>query len=347
MAAPAALTLRAGRGYGRQPVGAMTASPFAVAAVLERNRRVGERIARILAAAIDLQPVSCVDDAAALRDVVGPTTRLVACGEADIDRVGDWFCSIYPELRFLVWTSESPARVLQFAAGQPRLSSILGWPRFQSMPRAWELGMAARRLVLPATPAPDLPALLQWGATVVQWTPRTTVDRDRVVADVARIAADSGTDAKTAERVAALAHELLMNAMYDAPVDRDGQPRYAFDRGRDVVLEDAERPALRLITDGVLLAIEVRDPFGGLQRRHVVDGIARVLGAQSAASGSEIVDASHGGAGLGMARLYTDSVVLLADVVRGRSTRVVSMHDLSMSAREMRGVPGSLHYFCR
>lgn len=325
----------------------MTESPFALAAVLERNRRVGERIARILTASIGLQPVSCVDEPAALRHVVGPTTRLVACGEADIERVGDWFSSIYPELRFLVWTSEASARVLQIAARQPRLSNILGWPRFHSMPRAWELGMAARRLVLPGTPAPDVAELMQWGATAVQWTPRTTMDRDHVVADVSRIATDSGADAKTAERVAGLAHELLMNAMYDAPVDQDGQPRYALDRTRDVVLEDAERPVLRLITDGVLLALEAFDPFGGLQRRHLVDRIARVASARDAAAGHDLIDTSHGGAGLGMARLYTDSAVLLADVVRGRSTRVSSIHDLSVSPRELRGMPGSLHYFCR
>ena len=325
----------------------MTVSTFAVAAVLERNRRVGERIARIFKAAIGLQPVACVDQPEALRRVVGPTTRLVACGEADIDRVGDAFASIYPALRFLVWTSEAPARALEHAARQPRLSNILGWPRFHSMPRAWELGMAARRLVLAHEPAPDLSALMGWSATAVQWTPRTTMDRDQVVADVARVAADSGADAKTAERVASLAHELLMNAMYDAPVDAGGQPRYAFDRGRDVVLEQGERPALRLITDGVLLALEAVDPFGGLQRRHVVDGIARVLAAQGSDTGQDVIDSAHGGAGLGLARLYADSAVLLVDVVRGRSTRVASMHDLSISPREMRGVPGSLHYFCR
>lgn len=326
---------------------AVTDPPFAVAAVLERNRRVGERIARVLTAAIGLQPVPCVDEPGALRQVVGPTTRLLACGEADIERVGDWFFDLYPELRFLVWTAEAPARVMQIAARQPRLSNLLGWPRFHSMPRAWELGMAARRLVLPGTPAPDVAELVQWGATEVQWTPRTSMDRDHVVADVSRVVTESGADAKTAERVAGLAHELLMNAMYDAPVDREGQPRYAFDRARDVVLEDAERPVLRLLTDGVLLALEVFDPFGGLQRRHVVDRVARVVSPGNAAAGHEVVDASHGGAGLGMARLYTDSAVLLVDVVRGRSTRVVSMHDLSVSSRDLRSMPGSLHYFCR
>lgn len=337
----------------------MTASTFAVAAVLERNRRVGERIARIFKAAIGLQPVACVDQPDALGRVVGPTTRLVACGEADLERVCDAFASIYPGLRFLVWTSDAPARVLQQAIRQPRLDCVLGWPRFHSMPRAWELGMAARRLVLAHVPAPDLTALMCWSATAVQWTPRTTMDRDRAVADVARVAADSGADAKTAERVASLAHELLMNAMYDAPVDHDGQPRYAFDRGRDVVLEEGERPVLRLITDGVLLAMEAMDRFGGLQRRHVMDGIARGLAARGSDGGptvqgvpevrgvQDVIDTAHGGAGLGLARLYTDSAVLLVDVVRGRSTRVVSMHDLSISQREMRGVPGSLHYFCR
>ena len=47
-----------------------------------------------------------------------------------------------------------------------------------------------------------------------------------------------------------LAHELLMNAMYDAPTDSRGRPRYSYDRKQDIVLDEGEVPTLRLGTDG-------------------------------------------------------------------------------------------------
>ena len=47
---------------------------------------------------------------------------------------------------------------------------------------------------------------------------------------------------RVAEMFGELAHELIMNAMYDAPVDAHGQPKYAADRKADVTLADDEQP---------------------------------------------------------------------------------------------------------
>jgi hypothetical protein len=320
----------------------------AVVAVVERNRRIGERVSRILAAAIGLEHVACVDEPAALPALVGEETRLVACGEGDIEQVGEWFFKLYPQLRFLVWTTEDPGRVMAVAAAQPRLSNVLGWPRFASMPRPWELALAARRLVFPDTPAPPVTALMNWGATQLVWAPRTGHDLDLVVAEVGEVVQRASGDASTAERVCGLAHELLVNAMYEAPVDAYGRSRYARDRAQDVVLDDSERPTLRLVTDGVLLALEASDPFGGMERPHVFERVARGLAIGDGADGD--VDPGTSASGLapvstGMVRLYRDSAVLLVDVLRGQTTRVLSVHELNASARDLRGMPGSLHYF--
>jgi hypothetical protein len=329
----------------------MSVRTSVVVAVVERNRRVGERVSRILAAAIGLEHVACVDDPAALPALVGEETRLVACGEGDIEQVGEWFFKLYPQLRFLVWTTEEPARVMAVAAAQPRLSSVLGWPRFASLPRPWELAMAARRLVFPDTPAPPVTALMHWGATQLVWAPRTGLERDRVVAEVGEVARRAGGDAATAERVAASAHELLVNAMYAAPVDAYGRPRYAGDHTRDLTLDESERPTLRLVTDGVVLAVEVADPFGGLERAQVFDRIARGLAAEAATgepdddAGADAASMGAAGAGTGMVRLYRGSAVLLVDVLRGQATRVISLHELNTSARDARRTAGSLHYF--
>ncbi len=61
------------------------------------------------------------------------------------------------------------------------------------------------------------------------------------------------------------------------------------DRRAHVVLEAHERATVQMGTDGTRLVLQVRDPFGGLQRRHVFDGLARGLAGE--------MDKSHGGAG--------------------------------------------------
>jgi hypothetical protein len=135
-----------------------------------------------------------------------------------------------------------------------------------------------------------------------------------------------------------LTHEMLMNAMYDAPADAQGVAKYAQDRKAELSLPAAEQPLLRLATDGTKLALQVRDPFGRLQRKHVFEGLARGL-----AQGE--MDTSHGGAGLGMMVCHNSSAAMFFDVVRGRHTEVTALFELDLNLREFRTQAKSLHFF--
>ena len=123
-----------------------------------------------------------------------------------------------------------------------------------------------------------------------------------------------------------------------APVDASGRPKYASDRKADVRLSDNERPAVRLASDGTKLVLQVRDPFGRLERRHVFDGLARGL-----AGGEQ--DRSHGGAGLGLVVCHHASTGLFFDVARGRFTEVTAVLELDLNLRELRTQAKSLHYW--
>ena len=109
-----------------------------------------------------------------------------------------------------------------------------------------------------------------------------------------------------------------MNAMYDAPVDATGHPMYAADRKAEITLSTAQQPTVLLGTDGTRLALQVKDPFGRLQRNHVVGGLLRGL------SGGEM-DQSHGGAGLGMMVCHNSAAAMFFDVIKGRATEVTAV----------------------
>jgi hypothetical protein len=301
------------------------------AIVLERNRPIGRRIARILTCAG--LPASCVEDPADLEPALAGAT--LVCADA-FD--GDVVRAALRErrgLRAALWTAEPLDRLLRHVVGEPRISNVFGRASFDVAPRDWELAMVARRLV--AGDAPPFAALLAWGHAGLEARVASSAERDAAVAGVCRFAERLGLPRRVGEMFGELAHELLMNALYDAPVDRDGRPRFAHDRKASLALADEEAATLRVGCDGVRLAIQVTDPFGRLERRHVFDGLARGLRGE--------MDRAGGGAGLGMTVCLASTVALIFDVIPGRRTTVTGLFDLDLNLREFRNQAKSLHYF--
>ena len=181
-------------------------------------------------------------------------------------------------------------------------------------------------------------AYLDWGHTGFDERVTTTDERDRVVARVQDFVTALQVPKRLAEMASELVHELLMNALYDAPVDERGVPRYAGDRKAVVHLAPDDAARLRCATDGTRVVVQVRDRFGGLQRKHVVDGLARGL------AGGEM-DTSHGGAGLGMSVCHHNALAIFFDVARGRHTEVTAVLELDLNLREVRTLARSLHLF--
>ena len=67
------------------------------------------------------------------------------------------------------------------------------------------------------------------------------------------------------DRAQVSAEELLMNSIYDAPVDSDGNHVYNhLSRSVPIALVPSQFATFRYATDGIYLAISVEDPFGSL-----------------------------------------------------------------------------------
>lgn len=311
--------------------------------VLERNRSVGQRIARVLKAGAGLESVACETDPASLRAALDDRPRLVACDVTDLELLLEWRATRYPDLRIIAWFTEPSSHVLDLVRGVEDVVSLVAWPSHVSMPRAWELLLATRGAVARGLERPSVGDLLSFGASSVALRPRTSAERDRAVERVGQLAEASGCAPRLATKVGEVAYELLMNAMYDAPVDQYGEPKYAFDRSADIALEPEEAPEMRFCTDGCLVALEVTDPFGGLRREHVFDGIARGMAGAHAGSGP-VVDTSGGGAGLGLFRVHAAAHSVIVAVEPGQSTRVTALFDMDISAREARAITSSLHF---
>jgi hypothetical protein len=186
-------------------------------------------------------------------------------------------------------------------------------------PEPWEMTYMTRRILAPADPTPSASQFLTWGVTNVAWTPRTTADLRRIVKQIDDISRNLGAERREANVVATAAHEMLMNAMYDAPVQEGGQPLYAFDRTAEISLADRHRPTFRLAVGPSYIGLDVCDPFGRLPRTRFFESIVR--GLHGRADGGPL-DTSHGGAGLGLYTLFANGSVLRAELRPMRDTHV-------------------------
>jgi hypothetical protein len=300
--------------------------------ILERNKLVGRKVARLFVAT-GAEAVT-IDDPAALPAVLDGVN--VLCADTfDGDLVAEQIRA-RPGLRGVLWTAEPLRRSLRYLVETAAIDHVLGRRNFESPPRAWELGMLARRLQ--GVPAPPLGAYLAWGFTALDIEVRATADREAAAAKIQDFVGSLQVPRRIAEMFAELGDELIMNAMYGAPVDAYGRPKYAGDRKAEIALAAHEQPVMRIATDGSWLALQIRDPFGRLERRHVFEGLARGL-----ASGE--MDRSNGGAGLGMVVCHNASTALFFDVVANRHTEVTALFELDINLREFRTQAKSLHFW--
>jgi hypothetical protein len=304
--------------------------------ILERNKLVGRKVARLFLATG--ASAVAIEEPAALPAVLGSAD--VLCADTfDGDLVAEQVRA-RSGLRGVLWTAEPLRRSLRYLVETPAIDHVLGRRDFESPPRAWELTMIARRLQ--GVPAPSLGAYLDWGFTAREIDVRATADRDAAAIEIQDFVGALQVPKRVAEMFAELGHELIMNAMYDAPIDAFGRVKYAGDRKAEIALADHERPVVRIATDGSRLALQVKDPFGRLERRHVFDGLARGLG-----GGQERgqMDQSHGGAGLGMTVCHNASSAMFFDVVPNRHTEVTALFELDGNLREFRTQAKSLHFW--
>ena len=315
--------------------------------ILDGNRTVLARAARVMGAAAQGATVCASDDPVTLREQLNAATALLACDGENLELMAEWSHTRYTQAHVMAWSSGDLLPLLNIAQSYPQITSLVGWPAFQSSPRPWELALATRyAMVAPAEPTALVDILLGRPATL-RLEPRSSADLHAAATRFATQAAQRGAAARVASRVGEVTHELLMNAMYDAPVNHYGEARFAFDRRAEIQLEDHEMPVAVLATDGILIAVQVTDPFGRLSRRQVLAGIAR---GQTALNGGDVhhfIDASHGGAGLGMWRIYAGAAVTIVDIVPGHRTSVTAIFDIDVGQRDARNMPSSLHLFDR
>lgn len=125
----------------------------------------------------------------------------------------------------------------------------------------------------------------------------------------------SGMGTRTVDKLHDVYEELVTNALYDAPYEA-GYFKAPVPRTQSVSLPIELACQISYgVEDGVAF-LRVRDPFGALTMRRLLDVFDRCLREQAH------LDESRGGAGLGMWRVFSASSTIAINVIPGALTEV-------------------------
>ncbi|HUJ62006.1 MAG TPA: PEGA domain-containing protein [Kofleriaceae bacterium] len=168
-----------------------------------------------------------------------------------------------------------------------------------------------------------LEKLIPWGTQIHSQLVGDYQEKSLCIAQVSEFAEMMGVRRKYREAIEQCSDEMLMNALYDAPVDDAGKPIFSdIPTKTRISLRLEQKAVVQYACDGKQFAVSVRDAFGTLERATVLRYLAKCLHAQ------DPIDRKAGGAGLGLYLMTNSSSTLYFNVLPGVATEAVCVFDL-------------------
>ena len=145
---------------------------------------------------------------------------------------------------------------------------------------------------------------------------------------------------RVVRNVELILNELLMNAVFDAPLGRPAEPPpSSLDRGAPLVLRPEEQPEVRYGISNERLAVSVSDAFGTFKKETFFLYVHRCFSEKSP------LEDSGKGAGMGLFLVFKSLNQLVVNVAFHQKTEVVALIDRGISMRELKKQRHSFNYF--
>jgi len=177
--------------------------------------------------------------------------------------------------------------------------------------------------------------VLPWGTRIYSAMVSDYNEKSAAIAVIGDFAQAMGVRRKYREQIDQCIDEMLMNALYDAPVDHEGKPLFADVPVRERVLMRADEKAIvQYGCDGERFAVSVRDAFGTLRKETILWYLDKCL--HASAEGGEQIDRKAGGAGLGLYLICNAASEVGFHIFAGSATEVICSFDLSANRAQLR-----------
>jgi hypothetical protein len=178
-----------------------------------------------------------------------------------------------------------------------------------------------------------------WGVTLYNMEIGSYDDKLKALDVLNAYAELAGARGPVRDRMALVAEELIINAMYHAPVDDAGKPLYRHMSRKELarIIFD-KKVKVACASNGQHFAVAVRDAYGTLDK----DTIVKFLSKGTAKSLEP--EQRESGAGLGLVTALKNANKLVFNVAPGAGAEVIALFDLDLLAQGRNGVR-SVHIF--
>ena len=164
---------------------------------------------------------------------------------------------------------------------------------------------------------------IRWGTQIHNFLVGDYQEKSLCISQLAEFAEAMGVRRKYRESIEQCADEMLMNALYDAPVDEQGRPIFSeIPTKTRISLRVEQKVVVQYVCDGKQFVIAVRDAFGTLERSTVLRYLHKCLHSE------QQIDRKTGGAGLGLYFITNSSSGVFFNVLPGVATEAVCSFDL-------------------
>ena len=182
---------------------------------------------------------------------------------------------------------------------------------------------------------------LIWGVEVQSHNVSNSDQRAGLIEEMQSHFKTLGLRSTLSERASSVAEEILMNAIYDAPVDEKGAPAYNhISRTQKIELKKNQEAEFRFACDGMFAGISVSDQSGTLSLQILTDYLQR----DHSADNVNAKAVGKGGAGRGLHMIVESSDLVIFNVQPGRRTEVIALFNLDPRAKDEEAAP-LFHYF--
>ena len=171
-----------------------------------------------------------------------------------------------------------------------------------------------------------------WGAQIHSFLVGDYQEKSLCISQISEFCEVMGVRRKYRESIEQCLDEMLMNALYDAPIDEQGRPIFAeIPTKTRISLRVEHKVVVQYVCDGKQFAIGVRDAFGTLERSTVLRYLHKCLHSE------QQIDRKTGGAGLGLYLITSSSSEVFFHVLPGVATEAVCTFDLEAPKIQLEG----------
>ncbi|MEZ4401611.1 MAG: PEGA domain-containing protein [Kofleriaceae bacterium] len=221
-----------------------------------------------------------------------------------------------------------PTHALGLTVDAMKLSDKVAGILVQTEMRPGDLAAMATRIL--AGDIFGLEKLVPWGTRIYSTLVGDYQEKSLCIAQLTEFAELMGVRRKYRDAIERCLDEMLMNALYDAPVDEHGKPVFAdIPTKSRIGLRMEQKVVVQYACDGRSFAMSVRDSFGTLERATILRYLYKCLHSE------QQIDRKTGGAGLGLYFIASSASQFLVNVLPGVATECVVTHDLEAPKVEL------------